>query len=129
MPHRAQFFTPDAPGSGGSHPQRGPLQYRAAMQARSHLRRAWRLLLVGTLAGAAWPGWAQYKIVAADGRITYTDRPAVEAGASVSTLQRSGAIADATPPPLPVALRQAAERYPVTLYSGCSSAACLSPKS
>ena len=77
-----------------------------------------------TLAGAAWPGWAQYKIVAADGRITYTDRPAVEAGASVSTLQRSGAIADATPPPLPVALRQAAERYPVTLYSAADCAPC-----
>lgn len=94
------------------------------MQARSHLRRAWRLLLVGTLAGAAAPGWAQYKIVAPDGRITYTDRPAVEAGASVSTLHRSGAIADATPPPLPVALRQAAERYPVTLYSAADCAPC-----
>ena len=123
-PLRAQFFTQAAPCSGRPDPQRGPVQYRAAMQARSHLRRAWRLLLAGALAGAAWPVWAQYKIVGPDGRITYTDRPAVEAGASVSTLHRSGAIADAAPPPLPAALRQATERYPVTLYSAADCAPC-----
>ena len=94
------------------------------MQTRTHLRRAWRLLLAGALVGAASSGWAQYKIVGPDGRITYTDRPALEAGASVSTLHRSGAITDATPPPLPVALRQAAERYPVTLYAAADCAPC-----
>ena len=82
------------------------------------------LLAVAMNIAVGLPAWAQHRVVEPDGRITYTDRPAVEAGASVSTLQRSGAIADATPPPLPVALRQAAERYPVTLYSAADCAPC-----
>lgn len=94
------------------------------MQFRSQLPGAARLLFIGALAAAAWPGWAQYKIVGADGRVTYTDRPAVEAGASVSAFQRSGVIAEATPPPLPLALRQAAQRYPVTLFSATDCAPC-----
>lgn len=121
---RAQFFTPRAPRSGAAAPQRGPLQYRVAMHARSFSRGARRLLLIGALAGASLPGWAQYKIVAPDGRVTYTDRPALESGVSVSKLQRSGVIAESSTPPLPIALRQAAERYPVTLFSAAECAPC-----
>lgn len=94
------------------------------MQAGSFSRGARRLLLIGALAGASLPGWAQYKIVGPDGHVTYTDRPAVGSGASVSKLQRSGVIAEAAPPPLPIALRQAAERYPVTLYAAADCAPC-----
>lgn len=94
------------------------------MQAGSFSRGARRLLLIGALAGAWLPGWAQYKIVGPDGHVTYTDRPALGSGGSVSKLQRSGVIDEPAATPLPIALRQAAERYPVTLFSTADCAPC-----
>lgn len=94
------------------------------MQAGSFPRGARRLLLIGALAGTWLPGWAQYKIVGPDGHVTYTDRPAIEAGGNVSKLQRSGVIAEPAATPLPIALRRAAERYPVTLFSAADCAPC-----
>lgn len=64
----------------------------------------------------ALPGMAQYKVVSPDGRVTYTDTPPPESsGARVTRL--------GTPPKtttevaLPLDLRQAITRYPVTLYT------------
>lgn len=75
------------------------------------------LALAGTAA-------AQYKIVHADGSVTYADRPpAVAGGARVTQLGRSGAAATSEPT-LPPPLRQAAQRYPVTLYSAPDCAPC-----
>jgi glutaredoxin len=82
----------------------------------SRARRAACLLLV--VAGSAG---AQYKVVAPDGRVTYTDRaPSAEQG-RVVTLNGRNAPADEDAA-LPFELREAANRYPVTLYitpSGC----------
>lgn len=74
------------------------------------------------------PGWAQFKVVGPDGRITYTDRPphldaqplrlgAAEpaANAPEGTLSTTG---------LPFVLRQAVQRYPVQLYTAASCAPC-----
>ena len=61
------------------------------------------------------PCHAQYKVVGPDGKITYTDRaPAPSYGKVTSLTARGGtAVGDAA---LPLELRQAAARYPVTLY-------------
>ena len=72
---------------------------------------------------ALLPAHAQYKVVGPDGRITYTDTPPVSAsGAKVSRIgERESAAAQAE---LPYELRQAASRFPVTLYTMKSCAQC-----
>ncbi len=75
---------------------------------------------------ASGAGWAQYKIVGPDGRVTYTDtlRPADAAratplkisGMASTDSERAGAVAH-----LPSELREPVSRFPVVLYSqrGC----------
>lgn len=79
-------------------------------------------------AGACSDAVAQqiYKIVGPDGRITFSDKPPVDPGvkattASVVPLTAGGASLAG----LPFELRQAASRYPVTLYTspGCQTCA------
>lgn len=67
-----------------------------------------------------------YRHVAPDGRVTFSDRP--PAAAQTAAPERAGATA---PQPsavdtLPYALRQVAQRFPVTLYSGPDCAPCQS---
>jgi glutaredoxin len=69
-----------------------------------------------------------YRIVGADGRITFSDKPPLDPAAKaqpakVVGLQSSGSSDLAS---LPFELRQAASRYPVTLYSAPSCSACTS---
>jgi glutaredoxin len=64
---------------------------------------------------AAGPSFALYKVVGPDGRITYTDRPPSASQGRVSPL--GGRAAAEAEPALPAELREAASRYPVTLYS------------
>ena len=69
----------------------------------------------------ALPAAALYKVVGPDGKVTYTDRPPTPASGRISPVNaRTGAAEpDAV---LPLELRQAAGRFPVTLYtapSGC----------
>ena len=79
-------------------------------------------LLVFTLAAlAALPALSQYKVVGPDGKVTYTDRAPSPRDGKVSTLGAGGAAA-AADTQLPLELRQAAGRYPVTLYT--TSGAC-----
>lgn len=67
---------------------------------------------------------AQYKVVTPDGRVTYTDRPPSPASAGqVTTLRRDGSVAPDTAQ-LPLELRQAAARFPVTLYTMAECAPC-----
>ena len=77
------------------------------------------LLLLGsaTLSSPAW-AQAQFKVVEADGSITYTDRPPPPGSARVTAL-RAGPLTptgegDAL---LPVELRQLVQRQPVTLFT------------
>ena len=86
-------------------------------------------LLFGLSALTALPAaQAQYKVVMPDGSITYTDRPPLATNARVTSMSRRGTqlgsdTADANAG-LPADLRLAAQRYPVTLYSGADCAAC-----
>lgn len=73
----------------------------------------------------AAPAVAQYKVVAPDGSVTYTDRPPVESNLRVTPMGRN------SPPPapgfeagLPLELRQAVSRYPVTLYTTAECPPC-----
>lgn len=69
---------------------------------------------------ASAPAFALYKVVGPDGKVTYTDRPAVGTENKVQSVGTGGAVANDVA--LPFELRQAAQRYPVVLYvaSDCS---------
>ena len=71
-----------------------------------------------------------FRTVSPDGRITFSDQVPVEANARTST---ASALPIPGPGPnsgaLPFELRQAAARYPVTLYTGSSCAPCDSGRS
>ena len=75
---------------------------------------------------AAGPSAAQYKVVAADGSITYTDRPPTSASVRVTPLRRSGQPEADTGQSvaLPIELRQIVARYPVMLYTTTECAPC-----
>ncbi|QXL85091.1 glutaredoxin family protein [Comamonas sp. NLF-1-9] len=83
--------------------------------------------LAALLAGGA-QAQTVYRIVGPDGRVTFSDRPPA-AAAQGSTVGR--AASDASPAAgnrldaLPYALRQAATRYPVVLYSGDNCGPCV----
>lgn len=70
----------------------------------------------------AMPSYALYKVVGPDGKVTYTDVPPVNDGSRVTPLG-----ANNTAPPqvsLPLELRQAVTRYPVTLYTATNCQPC-----
>lgn len=71
-------------------------------------------LLVATLL-TALPAHALYKVVGPDGKVTYTDRPAVSPENKVQSVNSNGGVSNDVA--LPFELRQAAQRYPVTLYT------------
>ena len=79
------------------------------------------LALLGT--ALSTPSQAQYKVIGADGRITYTDQPPLEPGDRMSQLKTPEVLApsDAS---LPADLRQAGRRYPVTLYTSTNCDPC-----
>ena len=77
---------------------------------RTHLSAAALLMLL-----AALPCQAQYKVVGPDGKVTYTDRTPTAGDGKVTSLGTRAA-APAGDTALPPELRQAAARYPVTLY-------------
>jgi glutaredoxin len=83
-----------------------------------------RFAALGLCALAAAPSWALYKVVGPDGRVTYTDRPPQEQGSGagrVSSVSTGGGGAASSTAALPLELRQATQRFPVTLYT---TAAC-----
>ncbi len=79
--------------------------------------------LLGLLAGL--PCAAQYKVVAPDGSVTYTDRPAANASNKVTDLRRApSSTIDSSSVGLPLELRQVASRFPVMLFTAASCPSC-----
>ena len=78
------------------------------------------------LTAASLPASAQtiYRIVGADGKITFSDKPPVDANKMTATNAGGKVLAVAEPNALPFELRQIAARYPVTLYSATVCAPC-----
>ncbi|PWW44695.1 glutaredoxin [Melaminivora alkalimesophila] len=81
------------------------------------------LCSLGTALALAGGAHAQqvYRIVGPDGKVTFSDRAPAE-GASAAPVGRSTAVPPS--PTLPPALRQASQRYPVTLYTSSDCAPC-----
>ena len=86
---------------------------------------AWLAALTLVVCGSAS---AQYKVVLPDGSTTYTDRPPATQNARITSLNRKGTTLSAegvsSNSGLPLELRQAAQRYPVTLYTGPDCTPC-----
>ena len=64
---------------------------------------------------AALPAHALYKVVGPDGKVTYTDRPPVGTSDKVTSISNAGNVVNQVA--LPLELRQATQRFPVTLYT------------
>lgn len=88
------------------------------MNAARHTRAlAWLALSLA----AASPAWALYKVVGPDGKVTYTDRPPVDAKAQSV---KAGASAGPSTEGLPYALARVVSRYPVVLITSANCASC-----
>jgi glutaredoxin len=74
---------------------------------------------------AALPGHAMYKVVAPDGKVTYTDVPPSGSGSRIVPMGAAAAATQSAPEvSLPGELRQAVARYPVTLYAATNCEPC-----
>ena len=80
--------------------------------------------LAASLLMGVWPVWAQYKVVAPDGRVTYTDRPVATPGAKVQTMSPSGTVQASPTLLLPLELRPVVARFPVVLLTASECAPC-----
>lgn len=67
---------------------------------------------------------AQYKVVAPDGSVSYTDRPPVSSNVRIVDIGRPGASATPAEIGLPTDLRTAVQRHPVTLYTSADCPPC-----
>lgn len=65
-----------------------------------------------------------YRIVGADGRVTFSDKPPVSQDQGKIAGTGVGAAGAASATALPFELRQAASKYPVTLYTSADCAPC-----
>lgn len=69
-----------------------------------------------------------YRIVGADGRVTFSDKPPITAD-KVTATDRSGKTLDLSGTALPYELRQIVSRFPVTLYTATNCVPCSSGRS
>lgn len=65
-----------------------------------------------------------YRIVGPDGRVTFSDKPAVSPSNKVTAVEKAEPAATSSTATLPFELRQVVGKYPVTLYSGNNCAPC-----
>ncbi len=129
MPHRPVALPFDRPGRGlGPVPVLVPVPILQRLQ-KQHALPQW-LALFGLLSAVLPCAAQQYKVVGADGSITYTDRPPATSTLRITPIGKTpGASAAATAaakfdPNLPVELRQLTQRYPVTLYTTANCQPC-----
>jgi len=92
------------------------------------------LLALAVAAGGLFSSLAQaqqvYRIVGPDGKVTFSDQPPPAAASGKVSASTPGAGAGgAAPTGLPFELRQIANKYPVTLYSGNDCGPCVTAKS
>lgn len=83
-----------------------------------------RTLLALALAATALPSWALYKVVQPDGSVTYTDRPPATTTARITSMGRGSTPAAQGDVAFPIELRQAAQRFPVVLYTSADCTPC-----
>ena len=68
-----------------------------------------------------------YRIVGPDGKVTFSDKPPVDTSAKV-TAGKGASAGGAVSASLPFELRQVAQKYPVTLYTGDNCGPCQSAR-
>lgn len=90
---------------------------------------AWLGTSALVLAAFAAQGQTVYKIVGADGKITFSDKPPAADKGKIASTGTGGAAADAAASNLPYELRQVVSKYPVTLYASAQCAPCDSARS
>lgn len=93
---------------------------------------AWVAVAVAVAAGILGPAQAQqvFRIVAPDGKVTFSDRPPAASSGTAGVSTGSAASASgASTTGLPFELRQVAGKYPVTLYTSDNCAPCSSARS
>lgn len=91
-----------------------------------------RLAALAALVGCAalWGAAADaqvFRVVGPDGKVTFTDRPPPNANARPAPVVTLGGSGSSTAT-LPMELRTAASRFPVTLYSGADCAPCITAR-
>ncbi|MFN4118309.1 glutaredoxin family protein [Acidovorax sp.] len=82
--------------------------------------------LLMALACASAQAQTVYRIVGPDGKVTFSDRPPADAAAQPARTSGTGPTAPNAE--LPLALRQPATRFPVTLYTSSDCAPCASAR-
>ncbi len=85
---------------------------------------SWLVAGVALVGCAAAMSQTVYRVVGPDGRVTFSDQPPVAAPASGVTAAAPGGGSGAAGVALPYELRQVANRYPVTLYTGPDCVPC-----
>ena len=84
--------------------------------------------LLGTAAllsvSTSVPAQTIYRIVGADGKVTFSDKPPVTADQGKVASTGVGARTDSTGSALPFELRQVVAKYPVVLYTSAQCAPC-----
>lgn len=65
-----------------------------------------------------------YRTLGADGRVSFSDRPAAVAEAKTSGKTANNAAGSLNNPPLPYELREVVSRYPFTLFTSATCAPC-----
>ena len=83
------------------------------------------LLALVALATQGAQAQTVYRIVGADGRVTFSDKPPVTAD-KVTATDRTGKSLDLSGTALPFELRQIVNRFPVTLYTSANCGPCAS---
>lgn len=90
------------------------------------------IAVAGLLLLAAWSLAASaqqiYRIVGPDGKVTFSDRPPEDPKAKVAPAAVVGMGTGNSLAALPLELRNAASRYPVTLYTAANCASCASAR-
>ncbi len=92
------------------------------MTSRKHALHVLAAAVAAASLFAALPAHALYKVVGPDGKVTYTDQPPVGTENKVQSMGARGGVANDVA--LPFELRQAAQRYPVTLYVAPDCSPC-----
>lgn len=83
------------------------------------------LMALAALAMPSAHAQAVYRIVGADGRVTFSDKPPVTTD-KVTATDRTGRTLDLSGTALPYELRQIVSRFPVTLYTSTNCGPCTS---
>lgn len=83
-----------------------------------------RTALASLLLLATTQAMALYKVVGPDGKVTYTDRPAIDTAVRVAPFNDRTQASGAADIGLPIELRTVAAKYPVTLYTSNDCRPC-----